>query len=199
VRARFLHFTFDGELRELSRDGVRRDLTPKALELLEELLASAPAPVSKEALYQRIWPDVVVEPGNLHNLIAEIRNALGDEEHDVVRTIHRFGYAIGVPVEVDAPPGVYLLIGTRQLPLRAGENVIGREAVGTPDVSRRHARIVIDGQTALIEDLGSKNGTFVDGNRLADAVRVSGDTELILGRTRALLRFASSGGSTITV
>jgi pSer/pThr/pTyr-binding forkhead associated (FHA) protein len=34
-------------------------------------------------------------------------------------------------------------------------------------VSRRHARILVSGSGALVEDLGSKNGTFVDGQPVA--------------------------------
>jgi two-component system, cell cycle response regulator len=45
--------------------------------------------------------------------------------------------------------------------------VIGRDPgcsvwLDVPGVSRRHARILVEGQAATIEDLGSTNGTFVD-------------------------------------
>ena len=48
---------------------------------------------------------------------------------------------------------------------------IGREQINDvvlkdPEVSRRHARIVYEADQYVLEDLGSTNGTFIDGNRL---------------------------------
>ena len=189
---------FDGELRQLSRQGRPIALTPKAFEVLEALVETWPSAMSKESLYERLWSDVVVEPGNLHNLISEIRAAIGDEDRAIIRTIHRFGYSLGVPIERDAPSSVYLILGTREIPLREGENIIGRDLVGTPDVSRRHARILVEGMTAVVEDLGSKNGTFTNGQRLEAPVAVANDQEIVFGRTRAVLRFAGPRNSTIT-
>ena len=59
----------------------------------------------------------------------------------------------------------------REIALRTGENIIGRdeESVLWIDhalVSRRHARILIGESEALLEDLGSKNGTFLRGERI---------------------------------
>lgn len=199
MRARFSDLTFDSDLRLLSREGRTIALTPKAFEVLEALVETWPAAISKESLYERLWSDVVVEPGNLHNLISEIRAAIGDEERTIIRTIHRFGYSLGVPIESDAPSSAYLILGTREIPLREGENIIGRDLVGTPDVSRRHARIVIEGMTAMVEDLGSKNGTFTNGEPVKSPVAVSNYQEIVFGRTRAILRFAGPRNSTITV
>jgi pSer/pThr/pTyr-binding forkhead associated (FHA) protein len=51
---------------------------------------------------------------------------------------------------------------------------IGREGcditIGDPDVSRRHAKVQVDNGSATIEDLGSTNGTYVNGERI-DAPR----------------------------
>jgi FHA domain len=55
-----------------------------------------------------------------------------------------------------------------------GDATIGREGcditIGDPDVSRRHAAVRVEGDTATIEDLGSTNGTYVNGERI-DAPR----------------------------
>ena len=57
--------------------------------------------------------------------------------------------------------------------LRGSESVIGRSDYSTiliahPSVSRVHAAIILrDGET-LIQDLGSKNGTFVNGVRVGE-------------------------------
>ena len=51
--------------------------------------------------------------------------------------------------------------------LSLGINVLGRDgpdviAVGSETISRRHARIVVGDDTMFVEDLGSKNGTYVN-------------------------------------
>jgi pSer/pThr/pTyr-binding forkhead associated (FHA) protein len=58
------------------------------------------------------------------------------------------------------------------LPLEALELVMGREPglelqIDSPGVSRRHARLRMQEGGYLLEDLGSSNGTFVNGQRLA--------------------------------
>jgi hypothetical protein len=72
----------------------------------------------------------------------------------------------------DEPVSRYWVrFGQRELPIEAGETLIGRGdgchiVVSEGLVSRRHARIVLDGGRPYIEDLGSANGTFVNQARL---------------------------------
>ena len=59
-----------------------------------------------------------------------------------------------------------------------GELVVGRTPqcqVTIPDstVSRMHARLYADGQGVYLEDLGSANGTFLDGERVMGFVRLT--------------------------
>ena len=179
-------FAFDTATRTLSRDGEPVALTPKAFALLESLVEAQPAAVSKEALYETLWPDVVVEPGNLHNLIAEVRGAIG---HEAVRTVHRFGYALAMDVAREPAASAFVVdTGSRELPLLAGENILGRDTIEAPDVSRRHARIVIAGDAAILEDLGSKNGTWLRGSRLESRTPLTDGDEIHLGRTRVVFR-----------
>ena len=189
-------FEFDTSTRTLSRDGEPVALTPKAFALLESLVDAHPAAVAKEALYDKLWPDVVVEPGNLHNVVAEVRTAIG---HDAVRTVHRFGYALAILVAREPAPTDFVLdTGARELPLRTGENILGRDTVEAPDVSRRHARIIIAGDAAILEDLGSKNGTWLRGARLDSRTPLSDGDEIHLGRTRIVFRKVRSG-TTMTI
>ena len=56
-----------------------------------------------------------------------------------------------------------------------GENVIGRDPrssvwVDASGVSRRHARILVSGDAVTLEDLGSKNGTFVGARAVTDSL-----------------------------
>ena len=57
-------------------------------------------------------------------------------------------------------------------PLEGDQLTIGRDstngvAINDPEVSRRHARLTFQGGKYVLEDLGSTNGTFVNGQRLS--------------------------------
>ena len=194
MRYRFGEFEFDSRL---TRGGAVVGLTPKAAALLETLLAAAPSPVSKEAIYERLWRGVVVEDGNLHNLISELRAALGDDDHRVIATIHRKGYAFVAPLERVRVSR--LEFGDESVALFEGENIIGRETIGTPDVSRHHARVDVDGPRVFIEDLGSKNGTFVNGERIRNRVPLKEGDRIVFGRTQAVVRMIDAGAPTVTI
>lgn len=60
----------------------------------------------------------------------------------------------------------------KEYPLEKSEIFIGRDlsndiVINDPEISRRHARLYIQGSSYVLEDLGSTNGTFVNGQRLA--------------------------------
>ena len=204
MRFRFEQFEFDSRLHHLSRDGQPVELSPKAYALIEILVEARPAAVSKEALYDRLWPKTFVEPGNLHNLVSEIRAALGDDARSMIRTVHGFGYAFAAEgSDATTPSSFGVRIGGELLRLHAGENIIGRDpeaaiVIDSPDVSRHHARLVVSADAVTLEDLGSKNGTFVSGERLnAPAVVRDGD-QITVGRTLLVLQAIGSLGSTVT-
>ena len=194
MRIRVGGCTLDTASRELTREGSPVPLTPKGFTLLEALADASPAAVSKQDLYAKLWGGTFVEEGNLHTLVSELRTAIGDDAHSVIVTKHRFGYALAL-LERDGAAQVRLVTGSLDIPLRYGENTIGRDQIGTPDVSRRHARIVIANDTVTLEDLGSKNGTWVGGRRITSCELSDGD-EILLGHTRVRVRFAQE--STIT-
>lgn len=206
MRLMFGQFVFDARLRTLSRDGTAVELSPKAFSLLEALLEARPAPVPKEVLYDRLWPKTFVEAGNLHNLVSEIRRMLGDELHQVVRTVHGVGYSFDArDVEVSTGESVFVLwIGDEAIHLRPGEAIIGRDpaaavVIDSSDVSRQHARLFISDDHVTIEDLGSKNGTFVGSERLSAPRVLRGiDDEITVGKTSVLLRKRGSVQSTVT-
>ena len=193
MRIRFDDFEFDN--RRLSRRGSAVALTPKAAQLLDALIAAAPAPVAKEELYDRLWHGVVVEQGNLHNLISELRTALGDDDHTTIVTVHRTGYTFAARIVTVGPR---LEIGDNSIGLSEGENVIGRELLGTPDASRHHARIDVDGAQISIEDLNSKNGTFVNGKRIEKQTMLQDGDQIVFGRTPALVRMVDANAPTMT-
>jgi EmrB/QacA subfamily drug resistance transporter len=77
-----------------------------------------------------------------------------------------------------------------------GAMIIGREGAdiaveGDTEMSRRHARLRVDGRRVLVEDLGSTNGTYVGDRRITSPVWLDSDTELKLGLSRMTVRFAA--------
>ena len=199
MRYAFGEFEFDSGARRLTRRGAIAGLTPKAAILLEALIAAAPEPVTKELLYERLWSGVTVEQGNLHNLISELRAALSDNDHRIITTVHRKGYAFAAPLRREPVRGSRLQIGDEAIALAEGENIIGRELTGTPDVSRHHARIDVDGSRLSIEDLGSKNGTFVNGERIRNRVALKEGDQIVFGRTKAVVRTIDAASPTVTI
>ena len=170
---RFGQFVFDVGSRVLFCDGMERHLSPKAQHLLRLLLAARPHAVSRQELFDSLWPETFVAESNLGSIINEVRRALGDDPRNrrFIRTVHSFGYAFGGVASEQArgtASFATLSCENRSFHLPYGEHVLGR----APDarivltdlsVSRYHARLVIKEHDIHIEDLGSKNGTFVDG------------------------------------
>ena len=78
MRIRFGPFTLDLDTRQLTRDSREIHLAPKAFELLATLVLDRPKVLSKAVLQERLWPETFVAEANLSNLVAEIREALGD-------------------------------------------------------------------------------------------------------------------------
>src|ERR1700687_4816557 len=80
-------------------------------------------------------------------------------------------------------------IAGRRYKLGAGEYVIGRRSdcqIFVPDmrVSRQHARLWQDGEGWTLEDLGSNNGTYINGVRLQSATALRHDDEIMIANNR---------------
>jgi DNA-binding winged helix-turn-helix (wHTH) protein len=212
---RFGDFTFDHDRRQLFLNKTELHLSPKAFELLAELLANRSRALSKEELQQRLWPSTFVEETNLAGLVAEIRRALRDAASSplFIRTVYGFGYHFVGDVTAAAPapapaesPYVKLcvVLVNREFVLMNGANVIGRDPeaaiqIDARGVSRQHARILVSGGAATIEDLGSKNGTYVNGRRLTAPARLFEGDAIGLGPVNVTFRTASLASSTDTV
>ena len=95
MRVVFGECEFDSGQRALLRHGSAVPLSPKAFQLLELLLDRRPEAVAKAELLERLWPETFVSDASLHNLVAEIRAALGDAPRAAryIRTVPRYGYA----------------------------------------------------------------------------------------------------------
>ena len=210
MRARFGPFTLDLETRRLYRDADPLHLTPKAWQLLVELVNAAPRAMSKADLFTALWGDTFVEEANLTVLVAEIRAALEDPARSprFIRTVHGFGYAFDAQIERepaggDAGPTWWLVTDYGRHFLTAGDHVVGREPsadvwIDSSAVSRRHARLRPDGNRVVIEDLGSKNGTWVNGAPVTGIFDVRDGDEIRFGTVTARLRAFRDTQSTQT-
>ena len=214
VTYRFDRFTLDSGTRQLLRDGRDVHVSPKAFDLLLVLVENRSRAMSRAALHQHLWPSTFVLETNLAGLVAELRRALGDTADDsrFVRTLHRFGYWFIGSLE-EEPEGeetvtdtvrYWLLWETRQVPLSEGENILGRAPdasvwIDAAGVSRHHARIVVEGRDATVEDLGSKNGTYVGARKVSAPHRLADGDQIRLGSVVITFRIPPAVGSTDSV
>ena len=212
MRVAFGDCTLDSDTRELFRGEQPVHLSPKAFRLLELLLEGRPRALSKEQIHEKIWPDAFVSEATLASLIAEIREAIGESGKDsrYIRTVHGFGYAFaGAASEPPPPPppgsdsGWRLVQDDRAIPLREGETILGRDhlagvRIPSESVSRRHARIVIERDAATLEDLGSKNGTYLRGERISGPKPAGDGDSIRIGSVTFTLRVVPADKSTAT-
>jgi DNA-binding winged helix-turn-helix (wHTH) protein len=195
----------DADARVISSTEGPLHLTRKAFDLLLLLLENRPNAVSKEQIYARVWPETFVAESSLQFLIHEIRQALDDSgaRQSWIRTLHGIGYsfcgdvlvsnAAAVGSGVEHPAG-WLLAGSIRVPLGKGENIVGRGTgdlieIQEPTVSRRHARIII-GESIVLEDLGSKNGTWLEDERLTAPHALADGDVVKLGSATFTFRLA---------
>ncbi len=202
----------DSDTREVVRGGAAVPLSPKAFDLLELLIRRRPKAVSKADIHQHLWPGTFVSPANLANLVGELRAALGDDARAprILRTVPRFGYAFAAasaaapekaPARSPAPFICRLVWGPREIALDPGENLIGRDRdsvvwIDDASVSRRHARISVDDSGAMVEDLGSKNGTLLRGRRIEKPARLVDKDAIKIGPASLIFRLFKRTGST---
>jgi len=187
-------------------------VSPKALDLLRILVENRSRAVSRADLQNELWPSTFVLDTNLASLVKEIRHALGDTAGDprFVRTVHRFGYWFIGQLEHAVEGGdahgavrYWLIWEGRQLPLAAGENILGRSPdasvwIDISGVSRHHARIVVGANQVTMEDLRSKNGTYVGGRRISAASPLADGDQIRLGPVVITFRIPPPAGVTET-
>jgi DNA-binding winged helix-turn-helix (wHTH) protein len=197
LRFHFGEFVLDDRTRELRRDDEAVHLSPKAFQLLELLLRRRPEAVPKAELMAEVWTGTHVTEASLASTVAELRAALGDQKSSprFIRTVHAFGYAFSGDVVEGTPggrpesadgPAFRLIWNRREIQLSEGENLLGRDRdavvwLDSSTVSRRHARITVQGDHAVIEDLGSRNGTWVCGRRADRPTPLTDRDEVKLG------------------
>jgi DNA-binding winged helix-turn-helix (wHTH) protein len=206
-------FTVDLETRLLTHQGRELHLSGKAFELLVMLARARPKALSKRELQEGLWPSTFVADANLSNLVAEIRDALGDNPRApiFIRTVHRFGYAFcgdATTMALDADPKTAAVVcwiewGRVRFPLSVGEHVIGRDEdadirIDASTVSRRHAQVIVKSNRAMLEDFGSKNGTFLGEQRVTSSTPLADGDALRIGTVLVTFRMRSPARTTLT-
>ena len=98
----------------------------------------------------------------------------------------------------------WIVAGSRRIALTDGQNVIGRDPTATvlldvSGVSRRHAQIVVGEGGAVLEDLGSKNGTRIGDTRVRGKVALHDGDPIHVGPVLVIYHASASGISTDTV
>ncbi len=69
-------------------------LRRQALAVLKELAGRPGEVVTKDELMEAVWPNIAVTDDSLVQCIAEIRKALGDDEHLIIKTVPKRGYVL---------------------------------------------------------------------------------------------------------
>lgn len=197
--------------------------TPPEAPPEESLALEAEAPASLSPIYELPMTDSPVptaEPDGPLSLQAEpAASPLAIEDSSKaeplptperpIDAVNGFADDVALPQEkprlVQAPEGpvpeVLLFVGDRPLgafSLAAGELTIGRTPgnsimIDNAGVSRRHAVIRVVGDNAILEDLGSANGTFVRGQRVEEYTLRDGD-EISIVKHRLVYRVPKEAG-----
>jgi DNA-binding winged helix-turn-helix (wHTH) protein len=216
---RFGLFELDLVTGELRRKGLRVALQEQPFQVLAMLVQRAGDLVTRDELRARLWPDAVFVDFDhgLNKAVTKIRSALGDlaASPRYVETLERRGYRFIAAVEPvgsaarQEPAGhagvtlVRLVSDDRSLPLGEGRHIIGRDPsapiwVDSSLASRRHAAIVVSPSAISVEDLGSRNGTFVNGARIDAVSPLAHGDEIRVGPARFVVHAAPADQLTIT-
>lgn len=215
MHVRFADYDLDTGARQLLRGADAIHLSPKAFELLKVLVENRPRALSKQELLDRIWPGVFVSDASLARAVSEIRDAIADHSRSdgFLQTVHAFGYRFATAGVVEMPgssspelsegPACWLVGRDLEFRLSDGEHIVGREPgvsirLDSPKVSRHHARVTAKGREVSVEDLTSKNGTFVRGVRIQEQTRLNPGDEIQIGPIKLTFRIVEGLGATAT-
>jgi DNA-binding winged helix-turn-helix (wHTH) protein len=204
----------DVDARMVTRAGELIALPPKTFELLHELVRRAPGVVRRQELMDTVWPQEIVNDEALTQRVMLLRRALGDDPKNptYIASVPQWGYRLVAevrPEQSSSAPATELasrfvvIHGDRLIQLPDGETVIGREpeagvSIDSLHISRRHARIVVSSGRAVLEDLGSKNGTYLNGQRITTPVELTEGDEIGVGHDVLVFRFRDRMGTTLT-
>ena len=188
-------------------------LRPKLMDVLVHLAEHAGEVLPKDDIIAAVWEQKFLAESVLTRSITELRHALGDdlETPRYIETITKRGYRLLAPVAefdelrpaVAGRAAFVISHGGRRVALAEGESMIGRAPdaalrVDSMAVSRHHARVVVAGGSARLEDLGSKNGTLVDGMLVTGSLDLVDGARIQVGPAVLVVHVIGLTGSTET-
>ena len=208
---RFGDFELDVAAFTLRRQGIPVRLEKIPMEVLVLLVEHAGTLVARDSIQAALWgSDVFLDrDAAINTAMRKIRKALDDDADRprFVETVVGKGYRFVGPIvhdTIDADRHVAnyrLTRGSDAFALHNGENLIGRDPdvqvfLDHPSVSRRHARMSITADRVVLEDLNSRNGTFVDGRGITSPTELHDGA--IIGVGPITLIFLSLSGAAST-
>ncbi len=124
---RFGDFLLETDGFRLTRGGQPIEVSPRPFDLLAYLVTHPSQLVTREELFQALWPDVIVTDNALTQLVSELRHTLGDSSGSprYVQTIARRGYRFIAPVAVEHAPDEIDHTDTRDRRSRETSNLDG--------------------------------------------------------------------------
>lgn len=102
-QVRFGDFVLDLDRGTLQQTGEDISLRPQAFAVLSFLATRSGKLVSRDELLDAVWGNATVTNDSLTQCIVEIRRAINDEAHDIVRTVPRRGFIFDPPASAAAP------------------------------------------------------------------------------------------------
>lgn len=99
---KFSDAEFDEASWALKVDGAAVALEGKPLEVLHELLLRAGEVVTKDEIFDAVWPGLTVVEGSLSTAIFKLRKALGERQNNIIETVPRVGYRLNGSVRIES-------------------------------------------------------------------------------------------------
>ena len=94
---KFGEFILDLDRGTLQRSGEDVGLRPQAFEVLSYLSTRSGKLISRDELLDAVWGNATVTDDSLTQCIVEIRKAINDDAHTVIRTVPRRGFIFDPP------------------------------------------------------------------------------------------------------
>jgi predicted ATPase/DNA-binding winged helix-turn-helix (wHTH) protein len=203
--------------RVLEKEGVRVRLGSRALDILIALVERPAEVVTKKQLFARVWPDLVVDEGNLRYHVSALRKALGEGVSGTryVTNVSGRGYCFVVPISraaspptllsnslahspVGLPPSPTRMVGrdetvqliSEELIARRFLTIVGPGGIGKTTVATAVSRAMLaafDGAVHYV-DFGPPGPPPLVPNRVASTVGLTGNFDDPLAAVPAFLR-----------
>ncbi len=193
MRYQFENYVLDTHRYELYRDDVHLPLRPLAFHVLAYLLEHRDRVISKDELFEHIWPDEYVGDAALSSCLKAIRQVVNDSGRSqrIVRTVRGHGYRFVAPVSVTEDTEA-----STERPITLPLDAVLPDA----DISDRHLSLIhstppLIGRTAELNQLSQALTQALQGER--QVVFITGEAGI--GKTSVLQAFIEQVASTHSV